>query len=146
MPPPFQLSILILLIGWTAAIDFEVGEYVIVRNLKWKIDESIRDAVMQLNNSVAKFMSHNTHRSERHEFTVQSLEDPPVQLAVPRKKLQHLSRMMIYDYSLNISPGVLRKLDRTLRIWWPGFESSIYGAFHFSKRTIRKDSILLHIS
>ena len=115
MPPLLQLSILNLLIGWSAAVDFKVGEYVIVRNLKWKTDESIHDAVMQLNNSIAKIMSHNTHRSERDEFTVQSLEDPPVQLAVPRKKLQHLSRMMIYDYSASSHVWMMQKFNELIQ-------------------------------
>ena len=98
-----RLVILILTVclrfGWSAIATFEVGEFVIVRNLKWKTDESTRAAVMQLNNSIVKILSQNTRRSERHEFTIQSLEDPSVQLAVPRKKLQHLSRIMVYDYT-----------------------------------------------
>ena len=78
---------------------FEIGQLAITRNLKWKKDETIREAVHKLNNSYVKIISHNTHLEPRREYTIQLVEDPSVQLAVPKKKLRHLSRIMVYDYS-----------------------------------------------
>ena len=97
-----RILVLCLFIAFKAIFPFEVGELVIVRNLKLKGDESpesIRAAVTTLNNSIVKITHCDDSRKKRHEVTIQSLEDPSVQLMVPPKKLQHLSRIMVYDYS-----------------------------------------------
>ena len=93
------LCLLISLLGSSSASTFEIGGLAIARNLKWKKSEKIRDAVNQLNNSYIKVVGHNTHLEPRRVYTIQLLRDPSVQLAVPRKKLRQLSRIMIYDYS-----------------------------------------------
>ena len=101
-----QLCILCFCIGCLAAINFSVGEVVIARNLKWKKDERIHEAVHRLNNSYVKIISHNTHLEPRKEFTIQLLEDSSIRLAVPKKKLRHLSQIVVYDYS-NATFGLL---------------------------------------
>ena len=81
---------------------FEIGELVIFRNLKLKEDESpesIRAAVTALTNSMVKITNHDDNRQKRTECATQSLEDMSVQLMVPKKKLQRLSRLVVYDYS-----------------------------------------------
>ena len=94
---------------------FEVGEIVIVRNLKWKRDKSVRAAVTALNNSMVKIVDHNTSRSERHEFTIKSLQNPSVHLMVPKKKLQRLSRIMVYDYSNQSAILMMQKFNELIQ-------------------------------
>ena len=114
---PLHILVSCLFIAFKAIFAFEVGELVIVRNLKLKGDESpesIRAAVTALNNSIVKITYCDDSGQKRHEFTIQSLEDPSLQLMVPPKKLKHLSRIMVYDYT-NSSANLMLLTFKELR-------------------------------
>ena len=93
------LQLIVFLSGLSDFASFDVGKVVIVQKLKPQHDPQLNTLVLRMNNSWVRIIHREEKQGGRHEFTIQLLNDLSVRLRVPRKKLQNLSRIIVYDFS-----------------------------------------------
>lgn len=88
---------------------FDIGNIVIVQKLKPQRDVQLDAIVIQMNNSWVRIIDRENVPGGRHEYTIRLLEDPLIQLRVPRKKLRAFSKLFIHDYSQSSLHSMNRK-------------------------------------